>query len=414
MDKSKDVVQLFFENRKETLEIVNTGGNLFNYLTKQTSLCPLIKSKITLVKMLGKGASGQIFSIDFNGKGSRRYAVKITEITLYTENKEPMDVMFKKLCSNKRKYHRTDGRGVIEIPKGSFICESVYSEYIISLLIGEIIRNGTCINFLDTFAFALCPGVSPSKYYVTAKQYTFMEQIDTTLRRSLRCIVEKPRNMSKSGIPKKTSKEISEFIFIQILFGIAVYQKLYNIVHGDLHDDNVFLVHDPNLEWKGHKIGTFDNFKYTITNPDGSKTEIYLPAIPLIVKIADFGLAVKYSKNGEPIIGEKTTMENGFDHSSILPNFYNKAYDVVYIADIMQNLNPSNEFIKGILTWMANGDMKNMDRIIDRKNFRPKLELLETELSHVSPEAILSNPKLMGKYLERPPKGNKILNIGNI
>lgn len=408
-----EIVKLFFEDKEETLDVINSGGDLLKYLTGKNVLCPLIGTEIKLNKVLGKGEGGIVFEISFSDSEKKKYAVKKSKIYNFDESSKP------------RLYKRLDNREEIVIPPGSSICEKEYSEYAISLLVGELVRNGTCINFMDVFAFSMCPNPGGKSF----SQYTFMEQIDSSVRKDMGCIMEdlygpggpsgpsNPYGKVGKGLNTKQRRILTNSVLIQTLFALAVLDRTYQIVHGDLHDDNIFLVHDPDFIWNGKRIGDYDYYRYKI-----DKTSIYLPGIPLIVKIGDLGLAVKYSA---PMIGNITTMENGYyqydGKGPWLPNFYTPAYDTTFIVSIFRNRNPSNEFIKQITAWVfglktgykANDINVAMENLMAATG-RPKISELENKLKHVSSEAILLNKKLMKDYLIPPPKGSKVLTIGKI
>ncbi len=58
MDIEPELIRFKFHGRDEAVKIVNTGGDLVEYLTGQASNCPLINSEVKFVKELGKGAAG--------------------------------------------------------------------------------------------------------------------------------------------------------------------------------------------------------------------------------------------------------------------------------------------------------------------------------------------------------------------
>jgi hypothetical protein len=408
----REIVKLFFDDREETLGIIDSGGDLFTYLTGKKTFCPLVGSRIKLERVLGEGAYGAVFEIDFPGRGKKRYAVKKSEVYTIVP------------CSTESHYERLDGKGVTVIPKGSSICKMAYSEYGISLLVGEFARDGTCINFMDVFAFSMCEDIAKGSY----SQYTFMEQIDGSLRRKIGCIMEKPRSKGPLGKMKLADRHnLTNSVFIQTLFALAVLDRKYQIVHGDLHDDNIFLVHDPDLEWNGKRIGDYNYYEYRI---DG--LSIYIPGIPLIVKLGDFGISVKYSA---PMIGNATTMEDGYDQEDgngpWLPNFYTPAYDTIFVTSMFRERNPSNEFVKKIAAWVcgmqpgySNEKLNNAMRGLFSKTGRPDISKLVkakgkakspiVKRKDVSPDAILLNPELMRQYLVPPPKGSRVLLIGEL
>jgi len=386
-----DLHVLFEKERNGALKLINTGGNLIKYLCGRSSLCPLLsKNKdIKYIQKLGEGVQGVVYEIDFPNKGPKQYVVKKSKEHKYHK------------CSQIKSYKRFDGEGVTKVSPRSIICDQEYSEYALALLLGDIASRGVCINFVDVFAFATCNNKNENTIY----NYTFMEKAHSTLRKKVGCIF--------GSTDKKT--KLTNFLLIQILFAIATYQKEYEIVHGDLHADNIFLFYDYNMQWKSQKITNFDYFEYKI-----GKTSIYLPAIPIIVKIGDLGYGVKYKKN---MIGNSYVLEKGYDQGKgegpILPNFFTKAYDLMYVLDEFREKNPSNEFIKSMVAYVAGlkSDCKDseldkkFDTLVNPRNRRPKIKEI-SKLTHVTPEAILTNHSIMGKYLKKP-KGN-IINIGEI
>lgn len=405
MNEGSEIVKLFYEDREETMRIINTGGNLYTYLTGNKTFCPLIGTKITKGKFIGAGNYGQIFEIEFPGSKPKKYVVKKSKVYL-----DP--------CKRQTSYLRFDGRGETIIPKGSSICDMSITEYAISILAGEALRREKCINFIDVFAFSYCNNINTPGPLKNA-QYTFMEQISSSVRKTISCMMENSLYQSKK-MPLEMQQEIANSLFIQTLFAIYILQKDYHIVHGDLHDDNIFYVADPNYEWKGDKIGNYDYYEYKIEGKS-----LYLPAIPIIVKIGDFGLSVKYSKHGEPMIGDYTTLETGYDQQDglgpWLPNFYSSSYDVTFVTFIFSNKNPKNKFIQDIAGWVADVPAKEVtsisvasarSKLIMKFTDRPLIRELEGKLAHVTPEGILTNKKLMGRYMKKPLKGSKILTLG--
>jgi len=51
-----------FNDKKEVMNVINTGGSLVGLLAKQNrDICPLIGTKIKLETILGKGECGVVF-----------------------------------------------------------------------------------------------------------------------------------------------------------------------------------------------------------------------------------------------------------------------------------------------------------------------------------------------------------------
>jgi serine/threonine protein kinase len=293
---------------------------------------------------------------------------------------------------------RVDNRGTITYPQGTYICANpTYDEYVLGLLIGEFYRTGQSIHFMNIFSFATC--VDPPQI----SQYIFMEKIDNTLHKLAPCIL-------------KLSSETLNYILIQILHSIALYQR-YKIIHGDLHDDNIFIEYlTPDTEWNHQKLWTADYYQYLL--PNG--TSLYIPGgreYPMLVKIGDLGISSKYS---EPMMLDRNTvfdLYNTNNKGSWIPNFYTEAYDPLYITTILYRYDTSNLWIKSILMWMFNISeptrlKSTLKRNYNRYNNRPKMEILDTLLKHVSALNILTNSMLMGKYMIPPPPGSNIIVLG--
>ena len=276
-----------FNGISEIMDVIGTGGSVVKLLAKQSHICPLIGSKIKFVKKIGEGEMGTVFLIKIQGMGPKKYVAKKTDIInnidailiseimmrgstlndyakklsnkyliepsifLEMNGGNPSRVMTKKdiiiipyyaeACKTKTKtkFKRFDINGQTIIPKGSYLCENnQYSEYIIGVLIGELYRNGCSINFIDVFDFATC--IDPTKTK-RAKQYVFMDKIDTTVKN---LIDNDDLQPAHSGI-----------LMIQILHAIACYQHYYSISHNDLHNDNVFIEKiKPNTIFNNQKL----------------------------------------------------------------------------------------------------------------------------------------------------------------
>jgi len=457
-----DVINLFFNGREEFLKVLRANESIVKNLSNvKNPVCPLVGTSITLNKQLGKGKYGAVFEIDFPDKGQRKYVAKKAQVDqdLFVTYMPPPDgfgffnttfedlekrhqvaakviidynglkavptdkvtapvviPLFKRGCNVRRKeeIERFDGKGVTTFQPGDYICEAAYTEFVIAVLVGEIYRSGQSINFLDTFYFASCI-TGNSLRDVT--QYTFMEKIDRSLRKTLLCITENDNKQNKN---LEYREDIANCVLIQIIHAIGVYQETYKIVHGDLHDDNVFLeIVTEDTLWKGQKVLDVDYYHYVVKGEN-----LYLPGgkwCPIIVKIGDWGLACKYSS---PKIAQTNTIRDGYDQldgrGPLLPNFYTQSYDVFYVTDMMLTLNPSNEFIQNIMAWIVGLKDYTTESLLEEKEkvfngrSRPSMESLSTTLAHVNPVAILSSKELMGKYMNLPDANDKGVIMGEI
>lgn len=452
-----------FHGRREALDIIDTGGDLVGYLGTQSAECPLIGSDIQLVEKLGEGAFGAAFLIKIKGMGTKEYVAKrtdkeaniveaeISDVTFpatlgdvaegmqkkYTSSKEviialnggdsrrviasPQEkILFPEyadmcLTTKEKQYKRLDKKGYVKIPAGSYVCHNIqYSEYIIGVLCGDLYRRGTSANFFDVFGFATCPGKLVYAGRDVA-QYVFMERIDKPARAIRKCIFEK-----SAQFPDKFRKVIPTVLLIQILHAIATYQSVYQIQHNDLHDDNVFVEFiRPGTVFAGQNLADADWFHYKIGGVD-----LYLPWVPLLAKIGDFGLSVKYS---EPIVGDKSSLTYGYDQRDgdgpWVPNWFSVSSDMLFITRIFYKKNPKNTFIKNLMARMLGMRMKNpkpvsVDKVV-RSSYRagggarPKMDVLGRRDKDTSPVKILTDESLLGEYMVPPTEG-KIVTLGVI
>lgn len=365
----------FLEQKKilpdgsKVISLVEAGENPGIFLLKNSTICSSFDNGEIVFKCRGsdcKGTYGEVLNVDFpNLNMSGRYVVKVPL------NKKHLPGP----CSSSGgDFRRTDGKGYTIIPRWNFLCTETISEFVISLLVAEILRKKISVNFIDTFYFAICKDRTP-------EQYMFMEEVNGSL---------------KAAIAKRqlTHSEINS-IYIQIVHAIATYQKIYRIAHSDLHTGNVFLSDTP------RNLPSY--FEYRING-----RSIYIPKTPFIAKIADWGMAVKYgTPESERIIGNRLVIEGKYGNT--MPNFWNKNYDLCLITANLYYGDTTNMFLAKILNWMTKGDELNVSWSMSTGT--PRLSMLTTKLSHVTPEDLLMNEKLMGDYFV--PKKDTVL-LGEI
>jgi serine/threonine protein kinase len=439
---------------KQVMKIIDTGGSLVSYLINQDSICPLLNSEIQFLDIIGEGGYGAAFLVKIKGMGPKYYVAKRADIKSKCELfKEYKEYTLKKVaqCRNevfgenynlaiglngnnpnkiiKRgdlycipelgpacrvdkelKIKRADDKGkFVTIPKGSYLCDiPQYSEYVIGNIAGSFYRKGTSINFIDVFAFATCISNDLSLFDKTIHQYIFMEKIDATLEEI---------DETKFGSNKRNY--VYSTLLIQVLHALDCLHK-YKIVHADLHDGNIFLEYvRKDTEFHNQNLLNKDWYKYKIGN-----TELFLKSIPVLAKIGDFGLSVKWEK---PIIGNKEVVEDGMDLEDgagpWVPNWYAPNYDTLHVLKTFYDIDPSNEFIRDIYAWALGVDETNDESLLLLKikraeglifNYktgdRPRVSYLE-ERRFVTPKNILTNKKLVGDFMVKPKYG-KIITLG--
>lgn len=471
------------KQKKEIFDIIDRGGNILEYFSHIDPLCKDIRKdgpepKIILGEKLGSGVTGTAYKADISSffkdlspTWSNRLVVKEINIPMVnikdtsprksssmtaagakTESDSdssfltpleatPKELSPKKLKSLAKKFYGSTGStsailalpGVITTPcnissyrvtygnfaapgkmiypgKKDLFCAEELTEFLVSLWVGNFYTSGKCINFIETFYFAICSSYDRKM----AQYYTFMEQIDRDFTYIL-----------KAGYPE----EIYNNIYIQILFAVAMYQHNGNIVHGDLHGGNVFLLkHGKSLGWNENTEFNGENIGSTLKSGNGADymeyrygtKSFYVPTYKtsdnsqFIVKIGDWGRGVKYSS---PMIGSKDVILNNYP----VPNWYNKAFDLLTITRYTQYFKCPSAMIRKIAAWME-GTKDDYDSIMagmkktQYMNYPQvvRTNALEDKYDHVTPEAILMNEEFMKDFLVSPPAGSKIVLVGEI
>jgi serine/threonine protein kinase len=405
-----------FEGAREILHVYESSGEIVDELLAPIPnstggrLCSFM-AKIEKTKPLGGGVFGKVYSVTFPGMGkySRPFAVKAPK-------KKPRDATYlgmDKRCKisdpNQNNYTLYNGRRVtitnntykalngrnypINVHQ-SYLCDKeTYSEYIISILTGQLYRNGMvktksgdpyCVNFLNVFEFTTC-------YKPKEQQYIFMEQADATLNKLT---------------TNNWSIEAQLFVFVQILLSIYIYQS-FNISHNDLKNDNIFMEKiTQNTIYNSQRM--LDNTHIEYKLPGGT---FYL-SIPsdnaYIVKIGDWGQSIKYGMETKPTVGFFDVFQGIFDgnQTANTPNWFAPAYDLFTFFNISslyfeQFSVASHDW----LVWMTGNERPPFDKssrpqnryVDDYKNISELLEQREFD------------------SLKTPPgRGSKVLTVADI
>jgi len=363
-----------FEGKEISLEDATTTDDLVLDLINFKEGCPIENNpSIHFGKLLGEGEGGQAWEIHIEGHGEKPFVVKVTDtkieridagirtpmslgvvaeklaenglprnLTIALNGNDPNRVInvgdllciapFSKLCKNKKDLHyeKADGSGdIIIIPKGNQVCQDgTYSEYYIGLLCSKLYSGISpfsdtrvrCMNFINVFGFSQC--TKPCKM----KEYTFMEKLDGT-------VYDAPL----MGV------KVYDSIYEQLILALNIMQIAYDIVHGDLHVQNMFLEFiRPKTTYNNQNLYDADFFEYRF----GSKS-YYVENRGVILKIGDFGLSVKYT---EPLVGNGYVLETGFKDDlfgvSIIPNWYSRSYD------LMQSTYSMKTFLESKGSWL--------------------------------------------------------------
>lgn len=319
----------FNNNTAEVIHLYNTHKPIVDVLTKKDNpICNIIGTddkvedfdKDTIIKVktkkpLGQGGSGVVYSIKIGNK-SNDYVVKLAyEIDANNMIKpcySDIQRSYKPTAKLPSHYKFPFSK---EIREPNYTCNETYSEYLISLLMSRLYKNGNvsgkptgpfCINFIDVLDFVTC--------YKPLTQYTFMERMDGVLYDAI----------NESKLDEIDIKSI----IIQILFAICMYQHHYKISHNDLHAENIFVknIDNGDIIYNGKSLKDVKYFAYKLPNDK----YIFFPRGKYLIKIGDWGYSCKFSDTkilNEDVMTGKTSIKR--------PNWYEPLYDLLYVIDIL-------------------------------------------------------------------------------
>jgi len=430
-------LKYFFEGQERVIHVLENGGSLVKILgIPDNTICPLMNAEIKIIKTLGEGGYGFVYEVETTVNGKKIFAMKEqtlnkmlisarsrisldsvsnqlsernnipSEITKWANNYkeyfEPGDKIvyptFAEECRTKnvKIITRYDRGRTVKIPIGSYICgTSVFSEFAISSICSKLYSTGVSAHFLEMYNFALC------KDMFFFNSYTFMEIAGGN---SKTCML---------NLPVKLEVYEKSFI-VQILHTIAVYQSMYKISHNDLHLENIFYVKVcKDSRFNGQSLYDAEWFHYSI-----GEVDLYLPALPYIVKIADFGRSFKWS---EPIVGDRSILYDN-PKEPWIPNWYLAQYDSLYFLkgcvcmgssrvaqDILNILGvPDSAFRKESMRPI----FSTMPQYYQYYNIADPQVRIQNYL-HTSAIEILKNQEIVGEFLERPTFG-KIVTLGTL
>jgi len=348
------------KERKSIEEFINTNIDNPIKILERLTRCYGFEKKI-IRKQIGKGAQGAIYRIKFTNKfyESKLYVAKRKEL-----RRDWMD----NICSGIQSLTNNFTNQLFPVPKNSFICNSLITEYLISLYVSKLFVKRESVSFAETFTLSVCD----------REAYIFMEKLEGSLYQ----LFEK-----KPSIAELT------FLYNQIVFGIAAYQSC-GIIHNDLLCGNILFEETKNSTLFP-SIKNAEFYKYIIGSKEyvfEAKNNSYIP------KIADWGFSVKFPTQDLPIIiGNKDLLNNTY--KDFFPNFYNTSFDLlIFTADFYRVLANNSTFVPVIsksLEWMLQnipGGSLNEKylRIFPSPSKIPRLKREHFQyFSHISPLTLI-------------------------
>nr|QBK93006.1 MAG: protein kinase [Pithovirus LCPAC403] len=403
--KKQSTFDNFRHRRLNVTNLYNQNKPVVPILSNQSFVCDKISkvkgSPVTLTKILGSGKFGEVWEASVDG--SKYIAVKIPlEKLNIEENKNDSDITVGEYASKMTekygvneyltiKLNGGDSKKIIlrgekiiyprfsemcltsseknikgnVIPKGSYLCaESFYTEFLISLLCGEL-RMKKSINFINVIDMSMCPESSNEE-----PLYMFQEKIIGVM------------DDKDSPLMKATSDEDIASILIQLVHAIQCYQSNYDMNHNDLHSGNIAYSEVP-IRYKDQKTEDVKYFGYIFEH-----LTLYIPKPKYVVKIIDFGLSCKYE---ETMILNLDVTNELYDG---IPAFYSKFYDLGTSIISLRNRRPKSKILNASVVGGKDDYYP--------KFFRPKVDKLrKPPFSETNVNTIISSD-LFRKYREKP------------
>jgi len=306
--------------------------------------------------------------------------------------------------------HEKIPRGVFTYPKNSYLCDNdSYTEYAIGMMCSNAFTKGKCANFIKMMGFSMCAVHSgdfdEEGNDIELYDYTFMERVTNDVK-SL---------MTRDDL----SHGMIDSVLIQTIFALSYMQCVLGIQHNDFHMGNVMFIdldESYDVFFGGTPLNYADYFSYTI---DG--TRIYFKNQGMLIKIVDYGYAMKYSS---PMIGRK---DIALGIMETFPAWRDDYYDMQLFmtgfATTFVTPLVSEMFIRMLDPYskLDNSSLKNLDAQRratfqalkstytqgEDRGWRPSFTGLAKH-----PWEYLTDPQIMREYLKPPPEGSKIATLG--
>lgn len=392
-------IELLFNGKNEILHIIDENSSIVKYLGLPNDKCGLVDTVIKEGKLLGEGQYGAAYEITIPGMGSKKYAMKRTNIILPFYTRDTKDEILQMLEESELTFddikplqlnqehidyfENADGNQAVRVvmppsicklredisfdtfpgkldflgypkqttfPKGSYLCaDESFAEHVIGVYLGKFYRENECINFFDTHAMLTCnsntKNVGKDQDGMDAlqlNQYIFMDKIDGDFAGDAHKGKIGQNECVKKALYRNIGREnernyAMDAVYVQTIFAIAFYQEKLQLSHNDLHTGNLFIEYvTADTKFNNGYVAGADYYHY---NHYG--TDLFFPAVPMLAKIGDFGLSFKYSS---PMIGNKDIAE-GFMYNNVeyFSNVFKPSYDSLYFTGAYcRNISDSN------------------------------------------------------------------------
>ena len=413
----ENVLNILYEGRKDTVNILNSNESFVNYLLKRNSLCSTIRSlsleklsepsflfskvifengnqKDMIVKKINGGVveyeAGVLLGPSFEGdqmtadnfvkklvnKGIVENEDRVISLNRNGAWNYPNDMVNKNtivkiqeyntlcLTSEEKKYTTIDGNDRITFPPRSYLCKSKdYVEYAMSILFSQLYESGNN-NFIQVFGFESCMG--PNRILDKDTQYVFVEKMDGSVS-------------DIQGTIVKWNDEQLASLYIQVMYIISKLLQL-GVVHRRLSIQNLYyrdVVNTTNPVLKAN----FENKNYGVIIGGDA---YYIPYIPTIITIGNFESSIKFTK---PMIAWADSFKDG------RPNWFSSSYDIIrFTIDLFKlfhNRGIKNTFINQISSYILfsvkNSSTENINakigEIVDPKTMQEFVRKVDGKLT---------------------------------
>lgn len=302
--------------------------------------------------------------------------------------------------------HKVETREMFLYPEGSYMCGTeTYTEYVIGLMCAKLKTSGKCANFIEVFGFSMCADSDVEKTEVY--DYTFMERVRGSVAKGYTSL------RAESNTPE-FAEDLVDSIVIQTYFALSCMQRILGIQHNDLHNDNVMfqdLDQSESVMFNGEDLTKAKWFSYTI-----DEVSVYFKNCGPLIKIADFGFAMKYS---EPFVGQRSIANGRYAQ---IPAWRDDYYDLMFsLGDMFGTFGALSPMLYRLYalvfdpydTVTSYSDARRIQMSLLQLYFqglgRPSFTGVQRH-----PWEYLTDPYVMGKHLTPPPRGEKVISLGTL
>lgn len=288
------------------------------------------------------------------------------------------------------------------VEKDGYVCFQLsYTEYLNSLLVSQLYTTGVCFNFVEMIDFWTC-GVANHNRTIdfdvniteiidetienTNTHFIFMELLTGMIFGNYLTEFDENYYLAEKDGDKEEIKRLKkEYIscLFQIMFALECMQRKYKMMHNDLHHANIFITEIDDQSWEGNLLKDFDVFEYQLDGESYYVSPIILKGKRYLIKLIDFGFAIKYS---EPQIFNWNFIERNSYIKDYMVNSYSTSYDLLMVLN--NTFMIQYEKVLHTLSLAQRNQFLDPYYVNKTGRFNPK-STLEEPLSSITPKDII-------------------------